>query len=88
MNLFVPVLLMFACMLLPPLKEEDGAIRPRVSFADQALFYVVILANLIFFSVLGGALLTRYLLPLYPLMILLCVNTFRRRFSNGPRSSA
>jgi hypothetical protein len=29
--------------------------------------------------VLGGALLTRYLLPLYPLMILLCVNTWRRR---------
>jgi hypothetical protein len=31
------------------------------------------------FSVLGGALLTRYLLPLYPLVLLLCVNTFRRR---------
>jgi hypothetical protein len=84
MNLFVPVLLMFACMLLPPFKEEDGATRPRVSFADQALFYVVILANLIFFSVLGGALLTRYLLPLYPLMILLCVNTFRRRLKQWP----
>jgi hypothetical protein len=84
MNLFVPVLLMFACMLLPPLKEEDGATRPRVSFVDQTLFYVVILANLIFFSILGGALLTRYLLPLYPLMILLCVNTFRRRLKRWP----
>jgi hypothetical protein len=84
MNLFVPVLLMFACMLLPPLKEEDGATRPRISFDDQAFFYVVILANLIFFSILGGALLTRYLLPLYPLMILLCVNTFRRRLKQWP----
>jgi len=84
MNLFVPVLLMFACMLLPPLKEEDGATRPRISFEDQAFFYVVILANLIFFSILGGALLTRYLLPLYPLMIVLCVNTFRRRLKQWP----
>jgi hypothetical protein len=84
MNLFVPVLLMFACMLLPPLKEEDGTTRPRIAPEDQALFYVVILANLIFFSILGGALLTRYLLPLYPLVILLCVNTFRRRFRQWP----
>ena len=57
---------------------------PRISLEVQARFYVVILANLIFFSILGGALLTRYLLPLYPLMILLCVNTFRRRFRQWP----
>jgi hypothetical protein len=84
MNLFVPVLLMLACMLLPPLVEDDGVLRPRVSFGVQALFYVVILANLVLFSILGGALLTRYLLPLYPLMILLCVNTFRRRVKQWP----
>ena len=84
MNLFVPVLLMLACMLLPPLKEDDGIVRPRVSFEVQGLFYVVILANLALFSILGGALLTRYLLPLYPLMILLCVNTFRRRVKQWP----
>jgi 4-amino-4-deoxy-L-arabinose transferase-like glycosyltransferase len=84
MNLFVPVLLMFACMLLPPLKEDDGGLRPRISFDVQAVFYVVILANLILFSILGGALLTRYLLPLYPLVILLCVNTFRRRLQKWP----
>jgi hypothetical protein len=79
MNLFVPVLLMLACMLLPPVNEDDGTLRPRISLENQALFYVVILANVILFSVLGGALLTRYLLPLYPLVLLLCVNTFRRR---------
>jgi hypothetical protein len=81
MNLFVPMLLMLACMLLPPVKEEDGTLRPRISLEHQALFYVVILANLVLFSVLGGALLTRYLLPLYPLILLLCVNTFRRRLA-------
>ena len=79
MNLFVPVALMFASMLLPPVNEADGSPRLRISFEVQGIFYVIILANLILFSVLGGALLTRYLLPLYPLVILLCVNTFRRR---------
>lgn len=74
MNLFVPVLLMLACMMLPPV----GA-RERISIGDQLQFYAVILANLLFFSILGGALLTRYLLPLYPLMLLICVNTFYRR---------
>jgi len=79
MNLFVPVLLMLACMMLQPVED-----RERISFSDQLRFYVIILANLLFFSVLGGALLTRYLLPLYPLMLLLCVNTFYRRLRQWP----
>jgi len=79
MNLFVPVLLMLACMMLPPI---DG--RERIPTQAQNTFYIVILANLVLFSVLGGALLTRYLLPLYPLVLLLCVNTFYRRFQMWP----
>jgi Dolichyl-phosphate-mannose-protein mannosyltransferase len=82
MNLFVPVALMFACMLLDPRSEADGSPRPRISFADQAIFYVIIAANVLLFSAIGGALLTRYLLPLYPLIVLLCVNTFRRRLQH------
>src|SRR5579883_622186 len=74
MNLFVPVLTMLACLMLPPMEG-----RERISLRVQVVFYVVILANLVLFSVLGGALLTRYLLPLYPLVLLLCVNTFYRR---------
>lgn len=34
-------------------------------------------ANWVAFSVLGGALLTRYLLPVYPLLLLICVATWR-----------
>lgn len=79
MNLFVPVAAMFACMLLPPVTEADGTVRERIAPAHQALFLVVIATNVMLFSVLGGALLTRYLLPLYPLILLLAVNTFRRR---------
>ncbi len=80
MNLFVPVLLALACLLLDPLPEGDGSRRPPISHDNRTAFLVVILANVAFFSILGGALLTRYLLPLYPLVILLCVNTFRTRY--------
>jgi hypothetical protein len=88
MNLFVPVLAALACLLLPPVQEAASAagseqntspLRLRISPRHQAVFYVTIVANVLLFSVLGGALLTRYLLPLYPLVLLLCVNTFRRR---------
>lgn len=79
MNMFVPVLCTLGAMLLIPLKERDGSSRPRIAIPDQTILYVVLAANLMFFSVLGGALLTRYLLPLYPLVLLLCVATLRRR---------
>ncbi len=84
MNMFVPVAAMLACLLLPPVAETEAPAedapqtRRRIAPAYQAVFYVVILANAVLFSVLGGALLTRYLLPLYPLILLLAVNTFRR----------
>jgi hypothetical protein len=79
MNMFVPVLCMLGAMLLLPLRDRDGTQRPRISPPDQAILYVVMVANILFFSVMGGALLTRYLLPLYPLLLLLCVSTFYRR---------
>jgi hypothetical protein len=79
MNMFVPVVSMLAAMLLLPLSEPDGTLRPRISPAHQTILYIVILANILFYSVLGGALLTRYLLPLFPLVLLLCVSTFYRR---------
>ncbi len=95
MNLFVPVAAMVGCLLLPAVKEDaprksgEGAeingrqdssqLRARIRPEHQAVFYVTIATNVVLFSVLGGALLTRYLLPLYPLVLLLCVNTFRRR---------
>lgn len=79
MNMFVPVALMFACMLLPAVEESPGLLREKIAPAHQVVFGVVIAANLVLFSLLGGALLTRYLLPLYPLLLLLAVNTFRRR---------
>ena len=72
MNLFVPVLCMFASMMLPALPETarhshpaTGALRPRVPFSAQGRILTIILANLLLFSVLGGALLTLFASALY-----------------------
>lgn len=80
MDLFVPVLLALAAwLLLDRLPENTGTPRPTLSREHRDILLIVILANAIFFSVLGGALLTRYLLPLYPLVLLLCVVAFYAR---------
>jgi len=42
-----------------------------------------VVVGLVFFS-LAAAKRSTYLLPLYPLVLLLCVNTFRRRWSRWP----
>ena len=79
MNMFVPVLCTIAAMTLDPRKSESGQTPDRISFPAQARIYLILLANALAFSVLGGALLTRYLLPMYPLVLLVAVSTFHRR---------
>lgn len=81
MNLFVPFILTMAVLLIPPMIESDGSVRQPIEWKDQAYFYVTIIANVVFFAIFGGALLTRYLLPVYPLVLLLCVNTLWRRLA-------
>lgn len=79
MNLFVPVLLALAALLLKPRPEVEG--QPSIgSFVWQRIVGLF-LVNLLFFSVLGGALLTRYLLPVFPLVLLMAVFTLYRRVS-------
>lgn len=84
MNLFVPLLCTLAAMLLPAIRQSDGTNRPRVSWNAQAQIGIILLANVLFFSVFGGAVLARYLLPLYPLILLLYVSTWRRRVRQWP----
>lgn len=79
MNMFVPVLCTAAAMVLDPRKSSSGETPARISFAAQARIYALLLANALAFSILGGALLTRYLLPMYPLVLLVAVSTFHRR---------
>ena len=72
MNMFVPVGCTLAVLLIP-------ALRPRLPRPLLTALSIVIGINWIEFSVLGGALLTRYLLPVYPLLLLLCVVEWHRR---------
>ncbi len=84
MNLFVPVLMAIAALLLDARPNAEG--RPRADLPAAALRRIFILlgVNALVFSLLGGALLTRYLLPMYPLVLLLAVTTFYRRVPFWP----
>jgi 4-amino-4-deoxy-L-arabinose transferase-like glycosyltransferase len=91
MNLFVPVLLAFAALLLEPRcgsgqwsvvsGQEKDELNDREGIVPPALhrIFALLLVNAAFFSLLGGALLTRYLLPMYPLVLLVAVTTLYRR---------
>ncbi len=79
MNLFVPVLMSFAALLLNPLKDAEGHERAGIGPTALRRILYLVLVNALLFSVLGGALLTRYLLPMYPLVLLVAVSTFYRR---------
>lgn len=74
MNMFVPVLCAVAVLWLPAIATRAQLARPVLN-----AIVVILLANWIAFSVLGGALLTRYLLPMYPLVLLVCVAVWQRR---------
>jgi 4-amino-4-deoxy-L-arabinose transferase-like glycosyltransferase len=74
MNMFVPIVATIAVVLIAVTPTAPQNIRKP---AIQAIA-VVLLANWLAFSILGGALLTRYLLPMYPLVLLLCVSLWRR----------
>jgi 4-amino-4-deoxy-L-arabinose transferase-like glycosyltransferase len=79
MNMFVPMLLTCAALLLDPRKDADG--QERAALGPMALRRILLLlvVDALLYSVLGGALLTRYLLPMYPLVLLMAVTTFYRR---------
>jgi 4-amino-4-deoxy-L-arabinose transferase-like glycosyltransferase len=73
-NIWLPILLALACLFLP--KRAEGQTRFRFWLVP---FAWLIVGNWLAFSVLGGALLTRYLLPVYPLILILCVYVWRER---------
>jgi 4-amino-4-deoxy-L-arabinose transferase-like glycosyltransferase len=79
MNLFVPVLIALSALLLTPRLDAEGRVRPGIDPSAQRRIFILLLVQAVLFSVLGGALLTRYLLPMYPLVLLLVVATLYRR---------
>jgi 4-amino-4-deoxy-L-arabinose transferase-like glycosyltransferase len=79
MNMFVPVTCAVAALFMPELPN-----RPRLTRPTHQAIAVILLANWIAFSILGGALLTRYLLPMYPLVLLICVAEWQRHLRPWP----
>jgi hypothetical protein len=79
MNMFVPVLLTGASLLLKPRTDAEGKERAGIEAGVRTRIFILLLVNAVLFSFLGGALLCRYLLPMYPLVLVLAITTFYRR---------
>jgi len=79
LNLFVLTLLTAYAMSQPALREADGSYRQRIAIPVQLVFGVVVAAHVVALSMLGGAVLARYMLPVLPLIVLICVSTLYRR---------
>lgn len=78
MNMLALTSATLVAMFFPPVRDSSGE-RQRIAVPVQLQFALVMLAHLLAFSLLGGALLTRYLLPAYPLVIMIGMSTLRRR---------
>jgi 4-amino-4-deoxy-L-arabinose transferase-like glycosyltransferase len=72
-NIWMPILFALACLFLPRRNDAPASLAPSSRYAIA----VLVVANWFAFSVLGGALLTRYLLPIYPLILIVCVDLWR-----------
>lgn len=94
MNLYILTLACLLAMHYAPLPEtperdskrsSDGIesnaarVRPRIHLHIQFAFLAIAVVYLLALSVLGGAVLARYMLPIVPLFILIAVSTIWRR---------
>lgn len=88
LNLYVLTLACLIAMNYPALAGHDNAtkgddsaneIRPRIDLNLQFAFLAIAVVYVPALSVLGGAVLARYMLPIVPLLILICVSTIWRR---------
>ena len=78
LNLYVLTLTALFAMWLPPVSDGDQE-RRRIDWNTQFAFLAVIVAYVLAMAVVGGAVLARYMLPVIPLVIIICVSTLRRR---------
>lgn len=81
MNLFVltwPALLLWWSARKSGAQSEAKAGARGIAPNIQLLFWLVVLAQVAEFSVVGGALLARYMIPAIPLVILMSVDVLRR----------
>jgi 4-amino-4-deoxy-L-arabinose transferase-like glycosyltransferase len=83
-NIWLPILLALACLFLPRRTDAPKSLTTNT----LRTIALLITANWLAFSILGGALLTRYLLPIYPLILLVCVDLWRIRTRWWPAFAA
>jgi 4-amino-4-deoxy-L-arabinose transferase-like glycosyltransferase len=76
MNLFALTVMAPLAMMSPPVRGRENE---RISIPIQFIFLVLVVAYILMLSVLGGAVLARYMLPVIPLVIIVSVSTLRRR---------
>jgi hypothetical protein len=59
--------------------RDEGGERPRIALDIQFALYAVIASYTLAMAFIGGAVLARYMLPVVPLVIIVCVSTIWRR---------
>jgi Dolichyl-phosphate-mannose-protein mannosyltransferase len=79
LHFWVLTLAMLLAMWTLPAQGDAAGERPRISFAVQMIFYVIMLTYVVAMALIGGAVLARYMLPAVPLVIILSVSTLWRR---------
>jgi 4-amino-4-deoxy-L-arabinose transferase-like glycosyltransferase len=81
-NLYLLTLGAVFAMTRPPLPEpcdaQNGE-RARIALNVQLVFLAITVIYVFVLSVVGGAVLARYMLPIVPLAIVLSISTLRRR---------
>ena len=80
MNMLALTAATVVAMFFLPVKDPSGE-RGRIAVPVQLQFGLIMLAHVLAFSLVGGALLTRYLLPAYPLVIMIGMSTLHRRIA-------
>ncbi len=63
----------------PPRVTPADVLRNRIEIPIQGAFLVVMFAYIVMLSAIGGAVLARYLLPIFPITIIIAVSTLWRR---------
>jgi hypothetical protein len=93
MNMFLLTIAALLAMYRPAIsfsapdrngERAESLLRSRIAIPIQITFGILSLAYVVALSVVGGAVLARYLLPVYPLVIIIFVSTLWRRLPWWP----
>jgi len=78
LDLYVLTLACVIAMMFPPIKDARSE-HPRITIPVQFACLTIAIVYVVTLSIVGGAVLARYMLPIVPLVILVCVSTIWRR---------